>query len=180
MRAARREHAAALLPQVSALVFNRPPRPVLDLVPAGSSIGLYSAADGEAPAAAYARFFYEAGHPLALPHLASEDAPMEFRTHTDPFDKSDLAPGPFGLLQPAPAADIAKPDVLFVPLLGFTDQGQRLGQGAGHYDRWLGAHRQTITIGLAWDVQLVDELPLEDHDMPLTAIVTPTRIYGPF
>ena len=35
-------------------------------------------------------------------------------------------------------------------------------------------------LGLAWDTQLVDELPIEPHDVPLSAIVTPTRIYGPF
>jgi 5-formyltetrahydrofolate cyclo-ligase len=33
---------------------------------------------------------------------------------------------------------------------------------------------------MAWDVQKVDELPLEPHDFPLKAIVTPTRLYGPF
>ncbi|HCH95451.1 MAG TPA: 5-formyltetrahydrofolate cyclo-ligase, partial [Erythrobacter sp.] len=35
-------------------------------------------------------------------------------------------------------------------------------------------------IGLAWDSQMVDDLPSEAHDIPLSAVVTPTRIYGPF
>ena len=67
-----------------------------------------------------------------------------------------------------------------MPLVGFTEQGDRIGQGGGFYDRWLAAHPDTLAIGMAWDVQKVDELPVEDHDMPLTAIITPTRIYGPF
>jgi 5,10-methenyltetrahydrofolate synthetase len=65
----------------------------------------------------------------------------------------------------------------FVPLVGFTADGQRLGQGGGHYDRWLAAHPDTVAIGLAWDMQLADELPTEPHDRPLAAVVTPTRIY---
>jgi 5-formyltetrahydrofolate cyclo-ligase len=72
------------------------------------------------------------------------------------------------------------PDVLFVPLVGFTADGGRLGQGGGHYDRWLEAHPETKAIGLAWDCQLADDLPREPHDRPLLAVVTPTRLYGPW
>ena len=72
------------------------------------------------------------------------------------------------------------PDVLFVPLVGFTPEGARLGQGGGHYDRWLEAHPTTLAIGLGWDVQAVDELPVEAHDRSLDAVITPTRMYGPF
>ena len=68
--------------------------------------------------------------------------------------------------------------MLFVPLIGFTASGDRLGQGGGHYDRWLAEHPGRMTIGLAWDVQLCEALPVEPHDMMLDAIVTPTRIYG--
>lgn len=67
---------------------------------------------------------------------------------------------------------------MFVPCVGFTADGGRLGQGAGHYDRWLAAHPSAVAIGLAWDCQLVDELPTEPHDHPLDAVVTPTRLYG--
>ncbi len=70
------------------------------------------------------------------------------------------------------------PDVVFVPLLGFTEHLERLGQGGGHYDRWLAAHPQTVAIGLAWDVQLLDALPVEPHDVRMDAIVTPTRLFG--
>jgi 5-formyltetrahydrofolate cyclo-ligase len=63
-------------------------------------------------------------------------------------------------------------------LLGFTRDGHRLGQGGGHYDRWLASHPQVVALGLGWDCQLLDNLPLEPHDCALRAIVTPTRIYG--
>ena len=180
LRAARREHAAALPPQVSALIFSRPPAPVLDLVPDGATIGLYRGGEGEAPAAAYAKFFQEAGHTIALPRVTTLAQPMTFHVHTDPYEESDLVDGPMGLRQPAADAPQVEPQVLFMPLVGFTEGGARIGQGGGFYDRWLAAHPGTIAIGMAWDVQKVDALPVEDHDMPLTAIVTPTRIYGPF
>ena len=179
LRAARLEHAAALPPEVSALVFNRPPRPVLDLVPDGATIGLYRAAEGEARTAGYVRYFFEAGHPIALPH-ATGDGMLTFHRHTDPYDESDLAPGPMGLLQPDPQTALVEPDVLFVPLVGFTAGGERLGQGGGYYDRYLVEHPDVIAIGMAWDVQEVPALPIAGHDMPLNAIVTPTRVLGPF
>ena len=180
LRKARKEHAASLAPEASSLIFYRPPRPVLELVPEGAVIGLYRADPGEAPASAYARFFMERGHTIALPWLVDLETPMIFRVHTDPYGESDLSEGYFGLMQGSEDAEIVTPDVLFMPLVAFTASGDRLGQGGGFYDKWLGAHPDTIRIGLAWDMQEVEELPIEPHDMGLTAIVTPTRVLGPF
>ncbi|MFB0611276.1 5-formyltetrahydrofolate cyclo-ligase [Aurantiacibacter poecillastricola] len=180
LRKARREHAAALPKEVSALVFRQPPAPIRERVPENAIIGLYRADTGEAPAASYARHFLDTGHTIALPRIGALDAPMTFHRHTDPYDESDLVEGPMGLRQPSPEAEQLTPDVLFMPLVGFTERGERIGQGGGFYDRWLAAHPATLAFGLAWDVQKVDELPIEEHDMPLSAIITPTRIYGPF
>jgi 5-formyltetrahydrofolate cyclo-ligase len=179
LRAARRAHADALDPRISALVFKRPPAALGDLIPAGATIGFYVAVAGEAPALGYARHFHEAGHPIALPWFAARDTPMQFRRWDSPWLDDLLVPGPFGL-QPPADAEPAEPQVLIVPLVGFTDDGGRLGQGGGHYDRWLAAHPHATAIGLAWDCQLIPALPREDHDHPLRAVVTPTRLYGPF
>lgn len=177
MRAERRAHVAALSPGTRALILMRPPAPVAARLPEGSVVGIYHATPDEAPTAGYARWLYENGRHLALPWFASRTAPMTFRAWTDPFDHSDLEPGPWGALQPREAAAELVPDAAFVPLLGFTDAGHRLGQGGGHYDRWLADHPATMPIGLAWDVQRLDSLPLEPHDRRLAAIVTPTRFY---
>ena len=180
LRAARRRHVAELDPATRALILHRPPAPLLELVPGGAAIGLYHAGAHEAPAGGYARFFHERGHALALPRFAHRGAAMEFATWADPWDENDCEIGPFGLMQPRAGADPIVPDLLFVPLLGFTAEGGRLGQGGGHYDRWLADHPGVPAIGLAWDVQRVDDLPHEPHDQPLLAVVTPTRLYGPF
>ena len=184
LRRERREHAASLPAEVSALVFRRPPAAVLEWVPSApagrATIGLYRADAGEAPAASYARYFLEAGHRIALPRITDLAAPMTFHVHTDPFAESDLEEGRMGLMQPAADAEEVVPDMLFVPLVGFTGRGERIGQGGGFYDRWLAAHPGTVSVGLAWDVQKVDALPVEPHDVRLRAVVTPTRLYGPF
>mgnify|MGYP002780081302 CR=1 FL=1 len=178
LRSARKAHVAALPDAIRGLLFHHPPAPLLALIPPGAVIGLYHASPAEAPTAGYARFFAERGHPLALPRFAGRDAPMHFAGFTDPFAETDLEPGPFGQLQPAAEADAMIPQVLFVPLVGFTARGHRLGQGGGHYDRWLADHPETRAFGLAWDCQLCETLPAEPHDVPLRAVVTPTRLYG--
>lgn len=179
MRKARREHAASLDASTRALLFRRPPVPVMQMIPQGATIGLYYEAAGEAPARAYARFLHEQGHIIALPAYDAPGAPMHFREWTDPIGESDIEKGAFGP-QPVAVNGRIEPDVLFVPLVAFTNSGDRMGQGGGFYDRWLEAHPDTVAIGLAWDIQLVETLPVEAHDAPLTAIVTPTRLYGPF
>ncbi len=180
LRAARKVHVAALPDSMRALVFHRPPAPLLDLVPDGAIIGLYRETRYEAPATAYAKFFLEHGHELALPRFAGGGEPMAFARFADPYEAADLEEGPFGLMQPTGNAPEMVPDVLLMPLVAFTAQGERLGQGGGHYDRWLEQHPDTVAIGLGWDCQHVDDLPVEEHDRRLHAIVTPTRIYGPF
>lgn len=180
LRQARRQHVAAQPGAIRSLLFHRPPAPLIDLIPADAVIGLYHATDDEAPTAAYARFFHERGHALALPRFTNRDAPMEFAVFTDPVTQSDLVAGPYRIMQPRSDAALTIPAVLFIPLVGFTADGRRLGLGGGHYDRWLEAHPGKTRIGLAWDVQLVESLPVEPHDQPLDAVVTPTRLYGPF
>ena len=180
MRSARREHADSIPETVRALLFKRPPAPLLAMIPEGAVIGLYHAAQHEAPSHGYARFFSEENFTIALPRFEGPDSTMQFATHTDPFGDTDLEKGDYGLMQPAADATALIPDVLFVPLLAFDERGARLGQGGGHYDRWLADHPGTMAIGLGWDCQLVDTVPTENHDMPLAAIVTPTRLYGPF
>jgi 5-formyltetrahydrofolate cyclo-ligase len=177
MRALRREHVAALPRTTRALVFLRPPGPIAALAPEGSVVGLYHANADEAPTRGYAKWFFENGRRIALPRFARRGEPMRFHAWRDPYEDSDLEPGPYGHLQPAADADRVMPGLVIVPLLAFTAAGARLGQGGGHYDRWLAANAAAMAVGLGWDAQLVDSLPLDPHDRALRAVVTPTRLY---
>lgn len=176
-RKARREHVAALPDVTRRLLFLRPPAPIAALADDDWSVGLYHATAEEAPTRAYAQWFFENGRKIALPWFAAKGEPMQFRQWLDPFEDGGLVAGPYGTPQPGDDAPEITPALAFVPLLAFTARGERLGQGGGHYDRWLAANRDTIPVGLAWDCQLADTLPSEPHDQPLHAVVTPTRFY---
>ncbi|QLF71187.1 5-formyltetrahydrofolate cyclo-ligase [Peteryoungia desertarenae] len=82
----------------------------------------------------------------------------------------------FGTRGPGPEAEVLDPDVLLVPLSVFDGRGNRIGYGAGHYDRAIARLRQKgrspRLIGIAFDCQEVAEVPLEPHDVPLDAIIT--------
>lgn len=178
LRDARRAHVTALPDAVRALVFSRPPNSVAALMQDAATIGLYYATGAEAPSLGYAKWLHENGHALALPWFADRSAAMEFRQWRDPYDEQELMPGPFGLMQPRSDSREAIPQAVIVPLIGFTADGARLGQGGGHYDRWLEAHPDAVAIGIGWDCQLVDSLPAEPHDRPMSMVVTPTRVYS--
>lgn len=180
LKARRNAHVAAIPDTQRGLLFRRPPASVVRLIPDSTVIGLYHEMPGEAPATHYARWLFEQGHRVALPWFADRSATMAFREWTNPFDDSLLEPDPFKALQPVAECPEVEPEVLFCPLLGFSAAGERLGYGAGHYDKWLAAHPVSLAIGLAWDAQLVDNLPTEPHDIMLDAVITPTRLYGPY
>lgn len=68
-------------------------------------------------------------------------------------------------------------DLVLVPGVAFDRRGGRLGYGGGYYDRFLPRLRSgTITIGLAYDLQLVEQVPTETHDVPLDLLVTETGV----
>lgn len=176
----RAEFIASIPDGVRALLFNRPPAAIADLVPAGAVISAFHEMPGEVPASNYARWFHERGHRIAIPWLAAKGEPMLFREWANPFSDEGLVPDPYQALQPPPDAPLLVPDVMFCPLLGFTGSGGRIGYGAGFYDRWLQEHRPALAIGLAWDCQRDETIPIEAHDQPLDLVVTQSRVYGPW
>lgn len=64
-------------------------------------------------------------------------------------------------------------DLVIVPGMGFTEHGHRIGRGMGFYDRFLGqAEFLGLSCGLAFGEQIVPELPVLEHDMSLSMLVT--------
>lgn len=74
-------------------------------------------------------------------------------------------------------------DILFVPLLGFDTLGYRMGMGGGYYDTSLAylarrkCWRRPRLIGLAFEAQKVERLPVDPWDIPLDAVITEKRCY---
>jgi len=92
----------------------------------------------------------------------------------------DLAPGCFGILEPAPGClnpvESRTLAIVIVPGAAFTTDGYRIGYGGGYYDRFLKSC-QAVTIGIAFDMQVVDQIPHDVRwDVPLDYVVTESRI----
>ena len=89
---------------------------------------------------------------------------------------ADLKDGVYSIPQPrfdsSKAVAPEEIDAVIVPGLAFDQAKHRLGRGAGYYDRFLSIlSKNTALIGLAFDFQLTDRLPVEEHDVPLTQII---------
>lgn len=111
------------------------------------------------------------GIELALPKVIN-DVEMVFAKFT--FD-SKLAKDKLDIMAPLDEPLASKLDLLLVPLCAFDERGGRLGHGKGCYDRFLGKfpkRNYPFTIGLAFNVQRVELLELEEHDVLMDAILT--------
>ena len=116
---------------------------------------------------------HAAGHATALPIVGARAQPLIFRAWAP---GEALVDGGFGTSIPSQDADVVLPDVLFVPLLAFDDDGYRLGYGGGFYDRTLEKLRASdpdvLAIGVAFYGQRVDTVPRGPYDQPLDGVVT--------
>jgi 5-formyltetrahydrofolate cyclo-ligase len=86
-----------------------------------------------------------------------------------------LVKGGFGVREPGPDAPEVFPTALLVPLLAFDRRGGRIGYGKGHFDRAIGAledKHPILTIGIAYAVQEIEQVPVESHDRLLDVVVT--------
>jgi 5-formyltetrahydrofolate cyclo-ligase len=112
------------------------------------------------------------GFATALPVVIGRGAPLAFRLWR-PGEPTRA--GPMSIPEPLAAARTVDPDLLFVPLACFDRRGQRIGYGAGYYDRSLArlrAIKPVHAVGVAYGVCEVAAVPYETHDESLDAIVT--------
>jgi 5-formyltetrahydrofolate cyclo-ligase len=174
-RAARGAFAGALAPAVRRGLERALAAIALPHLGAPATLGSYAAVGDELDPAGLDRAAAELGWQTAFPRVQGA-APLVFHAAT----RSDLAPGFRDIPEPPADAPPASPDVLLVPLLATDLSGNRLGQGAGHYDRTLSSLRAlgpVLAIGIAWDMQILPRLPAESWDQPLDAIATPTAFH---
>jgi 5-formyltetrahydrofolate cyclo-ligase len=121
----------------------------------------------------------EAGKRVAYPVIEGgdellADCSMGFRFVDDPASFSDQGRG-----FPEPPRDgepVTELDLVIVPALAFDPEGYRLGYGAGFYDRSLPRFPGSRTVGVAFDFQLLMELPRGEHDVPVEVVVTDRRV----
>lgn len=87
-----------------------------------------------------------------------------------------LHTGYAGIKEPEGEVFRGKIDLIVVPAVAFDRKGHRLGYGKGFYDRFLEDRKDSLKVGFAFDFQVIDNLPVEPHDIPVDIIITPTQI----
>ena len=106
----------------------------------------------------------------AYPRVRGREQPLEFHAVAD---VAELVVGAFDVPQPRPEAPpAAEPDAFIVPGLAFGRDGERVGWGAGHYDRTLDATPRALRIGVAFDFQITAGVPQRPGDQLMDLVVT--------
>ena len=117
-----------------------------------------------------------AAHKRLCVPLCVDKGIMELREITD---LSQLAPGSYGLLEPAadaPAVTVDEVDFAILPCTTCNHAGQRLGKGGGYYDRFL-SHYRGGTVMLCREKLIREEIPVEPHDYPVPWVLTERGLY---
>jgi 5-formyltetrahydrofolate cyclo-ligase len=121
----------------------------------------------------------DAGRRIAVPvHLHGRTQSLVF---AEIHSIAELIPNHFGILQPPREAARFLPTssipLFLVPGLAFDTAGRRLGYGLGFYDRaFAAAAPDAIKIGLAFDLQVIESVPADAHDVPMDFVVTEDRV----
>ncbi|WP_374828093.1 5-formyltetrahydrofolate cyclo-ligase [Pseudochrobactrum saccharolyticum] len=116
------------------------------------------------------------GMTLCVPAILDKQT-IEFRTLS--FGDTLVETG-FGTMGPPADAPVVDPDIMLIPLAAFDRAGNRIGYGAGYYDRAIAAlhhkNKHPLLIGVAFDAQRVDHIAHEPHDVALNYILTETGL----
>ena len=94
-------------------------------------------------------------------------------------NEMNIAKNEYGIFEPNKISQLI-PEIIFVPMVGFDKTLNRLGYGKGYYDRTISKLRKLkkiFVIGLAYDNQLVLNIPVENHDEKMDIILTEKKIY---
>ena len=94
----------------------------------------------------------------------------------NPYEGNDkMHRGKMGIPEPTTPPYEGEIDLIIVPAVAFDKQGNRLGRGGGYYDRFLKKQSHATFIGVGYDFQLVDEVPVRKHDQKMHRIILPSQ-----
>lgn len=135
-------------------------------------IAVYKAVGGELPCDDLALYFKNTGKKTVYPRVNGDD--MEFVTVKNP-DK-ELVPGNFGIPEPVSSLQAVgneSVDIMIMPGIAFDQEGNRLGQGKGYYDRWIASvgKNRPLLIGVCFTFQLMSEVPAASSDIPADMVL---------
>ncbi|HKS32928.1 MAG TPA: 5-formyltetrahydrofolate cyclo-ligase [Enterobacteriaceae bacterium] len=146
-----------------------------------TSVALFLSFDGELDTRPLIEQLWRAGKRIYLPVLHPFSSGNLLFLHYHP--QSELVVNRLKIQEPKldvrDVLPLSELDVLITPLVAFDSQGQRLGMGGGFYDRTLQNWQRygVQPVGYAHDCQQVESLPVEQWDIPLPAVVTPSQTW---
>lgn len=174
MRRARRAMAAALVVAAS----KRIQQAVMALPEfrEAKAVGTYLALPYEVQTRQIVEACWSHGKRICVPAYNEDKGRYEMRW-IRPEDKT--TPGHWLIHEPQTndSAGLMDVDLLVVPALAYDRQGGRLGHGGGHFDRILGSW-SGLKIGVAFDFQVFDRVPMGSQDIPVDMVVTEKTIYA--
>lgn len=135
----------------------------------GKRVFVYLSFSSEAPTDKLIERLIEQGWQVYCPRI--DDKKMSAVEYGEDFTLST-----FGVREPLGEAYDGDMDVVIVPMLAVDEQGRRLGYGGGYYDRYLGAHPETLRLAYGFDFQILRQVPTETHDIKMDGIITDKRI----
>ena len=140
----------------------------------------YVSFGSEFPMEALLRRVIQDGKTLVLPRVVASDLSMS--VHAVRNLNTELESHPMGFQQPlisCPAVDIGAIDLIVAPGVAFDGKGNRLGRGAGYYDRFLARPGLRAAIcALAFECQMADAIVSEAHDRPIDMILTEDKTFS--
>lgn len=134
------------------------------------AVGCYVSVRSEVGTRELLRELFARGIVVAVPVTVGDE--LVFARLNHPWT---LAPGAHDIPEPRQPWEEVRGeelDVLIVPGLRFGRDGSRLGNGGGHFDRYLARHPKALRVGLAFGAQLVERLDTEPHDQGMDVVVT--------
>jgi 5-formyltetrahydrofolate cyclo-ligase len=138
-----------------------------------STVLFYASFDGEVDTFEMMKQARELGKRIALPTIVR----LQKDLIPTMMEEEDFEIGPYGVKQPKSlwgrSLDVNDIDLVIVPGVAFDKQNNRLGRGAGYYDRFLAKCPASLPVlGLAFDFQILDCLPHpEGHDVPVSGVI---------
>jgi 5-formyltetrahydrofolate cyclo-ligase len=138
-------------------------------------LGLFLSLPFEIDTAPLVALAQRAGKTVAVPVVFPETGRMTFAALHE--GKPRLKKNVYGILEPVHPAWVEEMDLVVVPGAAFTSRGDRLGAGAGYYDRFLAKHPRLKTVGVCFNVQRAVRLPWAEHDRRVDVVVTPSECF---
>jgi 5-formyltetrahydrofolate cyclo-ligase len=154
-------------------------RHLMGLIRAGETVMVYTSKEMEVNTKPLIAALFRQKNLVVVPIIVREDISLRLSYLRD---FAALVPSTFDVPEPigseiaAAAEDI---DTIVLPMLGFDRKGGRIGYGAGYYDRFLSKNPNLRKIGIAFACQEVQDLPVDENDMPMDFIITEDGIVYP-